>query len=373
MIETLPLVGKIIYYLLFVLFLFLYARHKYEYGKNKNGKNVKFGFIALTIFAILFGIYGVICGPPGESIGDRHNYAVRFEVDRYEESVKEASPGLYFIESIVHIFSNNSSILFFVISVIYFCINIYCYKNLKDATPLYLLLFFLSTLGLFGFYGLKQAMALAFVNLSLTEYFQRKRVLAIAFLIVAILFHEATWIVIPFFVLAKYCKGSKIRQIIIYACTIMITIFFPQISKFFLSIFGYIPGMNEQLSSYVDETGSVMVDMNFFTIIKGVPYYLITIIAIACREKLKDKVDNYDFLLALSVFCSIFSVLSMYMYWMFRFALYCYVPCFILASQLALYLQERDTRIFKLLVAGILLILMIKVLTQYYFIYGGII
>ena len=366
--DNFVLIVKIVYYFVFIAALYLYAKYNYRRDKNK-----KFGLVALVIFAILFGIYGIICGPPGENIGDRANYAMRFENSAFEASVRESSLGLYTVESVIHIFSNQSSVLFFVISVVYFCINIYCYKRLKNATPMYLLMFFLCSLGLFGFYALKQAMSIAFMNLALTKYFQGKKIFAIGFLIIAILFHEAAWVVIPCFILAKLCNGSKNRQKFIYICMAILVASFPLVSSVFVDIFGHIPGMTNQLSQYVDETGSMLMDINIFTIMKSFPYYIITIVAIACRDKFKDKIENYDFLLVLAVFCSVFSVLSIYMYWMFRFGLYFYAPCFILASQFALRLEGRNAKIFKVSVVGILLVLMIKLLVQYYFIYGGIV
>lgn len=362
------LIVKMIYYFVFVFGLFLYARYKY-----KKDKGNKFGLVALVFFAILFGVYSVICGPPGESIGDRHNYALRFEDVGYEQIVKDNSIGLYAVESFLHLFTTSSSVLFFTISVLFFCINIYCYKKLDDATPFYLLLFFLSTIGIFGLYALKQAMSLTFVNLALTKYFQNKKVWAIVALIIALLFHEAAWVVVPCFILARFCKGSKLKQAFIYSVVIVLAVLFPQISKIFVSVFSHIPGMSSQIGSYVDDSGSMLIDMNYFTIVKGLPYYIISVVAISCRRYFRNKINNYDFLMVLSVFCSIFSILSMYMYWMFRFAMYCYIACFILASQLALHLQERNGKIFRVAVVGALMFLMIKLLAQYYFVYGGIV
>ena len=290
-----------------------------------------------------------------------------------EEFVKKQSLGLYAIEVILQLFTRNSAVLFFTISVLYFCINVYCYKNLKEATPFFLLIFFLSTMGIFGFYAMKQSMSLAFVNLALTKYFQNKKVWAVVALILAILFHEAAWVVVPCFILAKFCKGSKMRQLTIYALIIALAVFFPQISSLFVKLFNYIPGMEGQMDAYIDDSGSMIVDMNIFTVVKSLPYYIISFLAVIGRNRFRDKIKNYDFLMVLSVFCSIFSVLSMYMYWMFRFAMYCYVPCFLLASQFAVLLKEKDAKIFKIAIAGILLLLMVKVLTQYYFIYGGIV
>lgn len=154
---------------------------------------------------------------------------------------------------------------------------------------------------------------------------------------------------------------------------VALAVLFPQISSLFVKLFNNAPGMDGQMDAYIDNSGSIIVDMNFFTILKSLPYYIISMIAVAERKHLRDKIKNYDFLMVLSVFCSIFSILSMYMYWMFRFAMYCYVPCFLLASQFAVLLKEKNARILKITITGVLLILMIKVLTQYYFIYGGIV
>lgn len=365
---------RVVYYLLFVLVLFLYARYRYKRSRASNGKISKFGLVALVIFTVVFGIYGVICGPPGESVGDRYNYAVRFENSRFEESVKENSLGLYVVESGIHLFSNNSSVLFFVVSALFFCINIYCYRKIDETIPVYLLLLFLSTFGLFGFYALKQALSLAFANLAFTEYWcGKKRIWSVMFLVVAILCHEAAWILLPCFLLARYCGGSSVKRAFLYVGVVVVAIFFPQISKYFVSLFSDIPGMESQINSYANEAGAISVDMNYFTIFKSLPYYIMTLVAIICRKRYKDRIKNYDFLLVFSILCSVFSLLSMYMYWMFRFALYCYVPCFLFAAQISRKMEERNGRTFKAVIVCVLLFLMIKLLLQYYFIYGGIV
>lgn len=366
--NDLLLIVKIAYYVLFVFSLFFYARYKYKKDKTK-----KFGMVALIVFSVLFGFYGIICGPPDEYTGDRHNYSIRFEDPGYGELVKDNSLGLYAVESVLHIFTNNSGVLFFTISVLYFYVNIICYKKLKDATPLCLLLFFLTNLGLYGFLALKQAPSLAFINLALAYYFQKRRTPALISLTIAILFHEAAWIVVPCFILARLCKGSQIRQLLVYISMVAVIVLFPQISSLFVKAFSFIPGMDSQIGNYVSDSGSVLVDLNIFTIIKSLPFYLITIAGLLLRKDLKSRIDNYDFLLALSVFCSILSVLSMYLYWMYRFAMYCYLPCFVLASQLASHMKEKNAKLFKIFIVGVLFVLLIKLLMQYYFIYGGII
>ena len=366
--NDLLLIGKIAYYLVFVFCLFIYAKYKY-----KNDRIKKFGLVALIIFGIIFGVYGIICGPPGESIGDRHNYVRRFETPGQEEYMKNQSIGLWALESIIQLFTRNGSVLFFVVATVFFVVNIYCYKKCKESRPLYLLLFFLSTVGLWGFFAMKQALSLAFANLAHVYYMEGNKKWAIPFLIVAILCHEAAWIVIPCLIAAEYGKKSKVRQWVLYIILFAIAIFYPQISKYFISLFSYLPGMDTQVGNYVDSSGSMIVDTNFFTIFKSAPYYIITIFAILYRKKLRDKIKNYDFMLVLSVFCSIFSVLSVYMYWMFRFATYFYLPCFLLIVQILEHLEESNRKILIVLIVSIMLGLMVKLLLQYYFIYGGII
>lgn len=362
------LIAKVLYYLFFVLALFLYARYKY-----KSDKTAKFGWVAFFVFAVLFGIYSVICGPEGTE-GDRYNYAVRFENINQAKYVLKDSLGLYAVESVLHLFTTNSNVLFFVISIMYFCINIYCYKKTKEATPFYLLLLFLSPFGLYGFYWLKQAPSLAFANLAYTKYLQEKKIPSVIFLIVAILFHESALIVLPCFLLAKHFGNTKAKRRAVCSTLLVIIVLFPLLSNLAVNVLGNIPWLESQLSNYVDASGSMVIDTNYFTAFKALPFYIITFAGFLFRSSVKDKIKHYDILLMLSVFCSALSLMSVYMYWMFRFATYFYVPCFILAAELYQNLKYSNNRkIFASVITLILLVLMIKLLLQYYFIYGGIV
>ncbi len=367
--DELLYIIKILYYLAFVVSLFFYARYKY-----KKDKSTKFGWVALILFAVVFGIYAIICGPPGESTGDRSRYAVRFENTGYENFTMKSSLGLYLLQEFLHLFTWDSSGLFFVVGFLFCAINLYCYKKTEKEVPLFLLLLFSARYALFGFFALKQALALAFVNLAYTAYWRDKKWWALLALIVAILFHESALVIIPCILIAEFCKKTDKRRRILYGVSMALVLFFPLIGDLFVKVASLIPWLGDQLANYVNGDGFLVLDFNFFTIFNSSVYYAITIVALVYRKKLKEKIENYDFFLILTILCSVFSLLSMYMYWMFRFAMFLYVPAFIFAVQIYNnIINRRKKKIFLCLVVGILFIFMIKLLAQYYFIYGGIV
>lgn len=360
---------KILYYLAFVVSLFFYARYKY-----KKDKITKFGWVALILFAVAFGAYAIICGPPGESTGDRSRYAVRFENTGYENFTMKSSLGLYLLQEFLHLFTWDSSVLFFVVGFLFCVINLYCYKKTEKEVPLFLLLLFSARYALFGFFALKQALALAFVNLAYTAYWRDKKWWALLALVVVVLFHESALIMIPCILIAEFCKKTDKRRKILYGISMALVLLFPLIGNLFVKVASLMPWLGGQLANYVNGDGFLALDFNFFTIFNSLVYYVITAVVLVYRKKLKEKIENYDFFLILAIFCSVFSLLSMYMYWMFRFAMFFYVPTFILATQIYQNIEnKRKRKIFLCSVVGILSVFMIKLLVQYYFIYGGIV
>ena len=373
--EEIIYILKIIYYFIFVFLLYECVKVR-EKKQNEivatNGKTIRrISISCMTLFSIILGHYSIICGKI-PYVSDRLSYVVRFISDSYAKMHPTNSIGLVVIEKFLHIFTYNPSALFFFSSFIFLFITLYAYKRYEEASSMAILLMGLSNYCIYSFYLLKQAPAMAFAALSFAEYSKNNKKLAIIYLIIAICFHESAIILIPLY-LALMGSKSKLIKIAEYIFLICIVIFFEKINQNLVSLFSYIPGMSSQLNVYLNEAGGINIATNILTVFKGIPFYIITLVAAIKRKNLKEKIKNYDKYLLISTFASLVTILSSYMYWMYRFAAYCYFPTFIFASLIYKSMDSNKNKsTFKFILCFTFFIVTLRLLIQYYFIYGGI-
>lgn len=349
---------KIILYAAFVFLL-------YKSGKNKANTRT---FLASSIsLSLSIGYYAIICSTFSYGY-DRQNYAIRF-------AYNYPSPwtlGLNTLAEALHFFTYDPAFLFFSISFLCVWVTLLAYKNFDDVEPSALLLLGLSQYFIYSFYLLKQAPSIAFASLSISMLLKNKYLIAIILLAISISFHESAYILIPLFIVLIGAKRQWIR-ISEYIILIGSIVFFVPLSSIFTSILSvYMPDLFSQTQGYLSPQGRIENENNFYTIFKGLPYYIITAYGLLRRRNLKDKIKHYDNYLVLCVFTSSMILMSIYMYWMFRFAAYCYFPVFVFMS---LILREDNKRqsayLTYLVVAFLLFIFTFRYLSQIYFINRG--
>ncbi|MBR3162061.1 MAG: EpsG family protein [Bacilli bacterium] len=367
--EEIIYVLKIIIYFILVFFLYFLTLKSSKIDFNEK-KRVK--LIIVILFCILFGFYSLICGQYPYS-SDRGNFAFRFEKDMYLSYVKSESYGLFLLEKLLHLISHDPKILFFSVAFIYLFLTLLSYDRVKDKEPFALLIIGLSAYFSYGFYMLKQCIAIGFIALSFAEYSKKKIKQSIVCIFFAILFHESAWIIIPVY-LAMSLNKNNFFKIMSYILLICCALFFSKINIIIINIFSTIvPSLSSQMSIYLDNNGSLQENLNTMTILKGLPFYFILLFGLLNRKQLKYKIEMYDKYMFLTFFVSIATILSMFMYWMFRFATYCYFPVFIFSSLILRELEnEKDRSLFSVSLILILFILTLRMWYQYYFWYGGI-
>lgn len=371
---------KILYYFAFVFLMYWLAKNACNQrrivfsaggialGQKDNEKRMLLR--SVLFLCILVGVYGIICGQV-PYLSDRGNYARRFADDIYLMNVKSNSVGLYWVEVVLHLFTHDPKWLFFAIPFLCLLLTLIAYNSFPDIVPEALLFTGLSSYCTESFYLLKQAPAVAFVALAFAFYFKDKKLGSILFIVIAICFHESAWIVILIFA-AIYGFNSKFVKVVCYLCLFASMFFFPQVSRMIANLVNLIPGMNMQLSGYLDETGAIQKSMNYLTAFKGVPYYFVSVIAFVKRPVLKSRIGNYDIYLFLSCFVSVTVFLSSIMYWMWRFGAYCYFPVFVFASLIYREMDSmREKQQFKYFFGFLLGFFTLRSLCQYYFLYGG--
>ncbi len=269
---------KIVYYYVFVVMMNYSASINlnipYVFSKKSTiGKSSRVGIVWVIILGFMIGYYAIICGHD-PYVSDRYNYAVRFETDGLLDSVRQQSIGLYFIYLILQYFTHDARILFFFITFLCFTVTIKAYNFFEEASKDTLLFLGLSSYIYCSFFLLKQAPAIAFSSLAFSYYLKKRKIAFVVSLFIAIAFHESAWILVLVLLLCKFSENRKMCNFLIIAIMISM-IFFNPITHFLAVLFGYIPGLAEQMPAYFLETGINSGDIRYITIFKGAPYYYI--------------------------------------------------------------------------------------------------
>ncbi len=380
---------KIAYFFAMGFILYFCAR-RYSYGENLleagTGKIVVTGLsghkyystkyyyripvVIVILFCVAIGYYSIICGQVPFS-ADRGNFALRFSSDTYLDVVKNGSVGLYLLERALHLFTYNPNILFFTIAALCMGLNLIAYNYYPQANPEALLFMMLSNYCTLSFFLLKQAVAISLMGISIVAFVRKKRFTQLLFLALAILFHEAAWIIVPMYIALDNGNKTSVR-VMSYLLFAVSMVFFSDITRIFVTVFNHIPGLEGQISLYLDESGSIATDSNYLTILKSFPYGIIAFVGIKKRKEIRDEIERYDAFLLMSVFSFVSIVLSGYMYWMWRFGAFCYLPSFIFASNVFRRINNHGTRTLLYLLTFLSFgLITLRALCQYYFIYGG--
>ena len=358
------IVKTLIFYIIILLIYFIASQY--------NMKNKKITYKVILILTLIMSSYSII-STAHPYVMDKRVYAIKFSKDIYLEQVKSESTGLYYLEDNMHRITHNPDILFFAVAFIYTFITLVAYKKSKRAKPFALLLLLLSEYMFFGFYQLKQCLAIALVTLGMVEHENEHKVKAYLLIALAIIFHEAALITIPLLIMLKG-SDNKLIRILEYIGFILIVLFFYPLTSLLVKIFiKIIPSLAYQLTIYINDSGNFITDINFLTALKGLPFYVITFVGLIKRKELIEKIPNYDKYLTITFYISITIILSTYMYWFFRFGTFYYLFAFILAQELFENIKDpKNKLLFLILTVGVLLGLGIKLWLQYYFIYGGV-
>lgn len=357
---------------LFKIFLYyVVVFFTYYVAKSYEKKSAKIPMHMKIIICFLFVGY-LYLATAVPYVMDKRIYALKYSNDIYLNQVYDDSIGLWVITKILHIFSYNPMFLFSVVIFAFMYLTLVSYEKIEDADSFTLLLLLLSEYPFFGFYQIKQCLALGFVSLGFAYYLNKKRYASFICFIIGILFHETALIVFPVLLVMKGSK-KKIIRLLEYLLLFITCIFFAKISSFILSIISTLfPSLYSNWNIYL-KGNYIISNLNFMTTLKGLPFYIMVFLFLILGIANKSKIENSNKYLILSVFNCFFIILSGYMYWMFRFGSYFYLFNCIVGSLVYKNIAiESNKKIYCFTVLTTFIILGIKLWLQYYLIYGGI-
>lgn len=362
----------IVYTLKIVLyFIFVFIMYNMSKSEDKNRKR-RIKITSIIFLCICTAIYAILCGKY-PYVSDRLNYAFRFRSDFYADFVKSESLGLYLLEYFLHLFTYEPIVLFMASAIIYLAFTLIAYNEVEDVAPLAILLLGITDYMSFGYYMIKQAMATAFVACAYAYLTRGKKVKAMLFLIIGVLFHEATLIVIPILIMLKLIKNNFFKKLI-YILTISICLLWGTINGPLISlVIKFVPSLESQIYYYLDSSGSMIETGTLLTWAKGFPFYFIFLYGLYKKKELKEKIKYYDEYMFITFLICATKLTSVYMYWMFRFGISFYFPSFVFASLILKNLSSsKDKYFFRIVLVLSALLLTVRLWCQYYFLYGGI-
>ena len=310
MFEYIEYVLRILSYFILVYVVYQtleigYKQHQQDSSKQK----VSHLYIFVVSFVIaVWAVWNFLDGS-----GDHYNYAVRFErID--DTSIHFQSYGLGLIYDFLHKFTTNSDVMFVVVIFLGNYLTFWAYRIYDKATPRSIMFLMLSEYFLYNFAAIKQFVAVGFSCLFFAYFFSGKRIWCLIWIPLAIMFHEMAYLLIPIYFVLLFQDNHYIRigALGVFVLTFLLP---PVFNRILPLIDAVIPVLGAQLRSflygyYSPGTGAV-------TILKGVPYYLFSLMPLFHKGISKKAIANYHGGQFLTNLCTIFSLASFINYWYF--------------------------------------------------------
>ena len=363
MTELLIAFLKVLLFYIIIFFIYFVAKDKYN-------KNKKLGVKFIVLASFLFVIYSYVC-TARPFVMDKIIYALKFSSDYYLPQVYNDSIGLWLLTRFLHIFSYNPYFLFNAVVFVYIFITLVAYDTCDESKPNVLLFLLLSEYPFFGFYQLKQCLAISLITLGLVYYFKNEKLKFYILFVFALLFHESSLIVLPVLFLLKLSTKKFYKYMYVILFSIFMILFVP-ISNYLISfIIKFVPFLSRQISVYLNEQSGISISFNFFTILKGLPYFIIIGFTFLFKNSNFDlKNSNY---IDLCLVNCMFIIMSIFMYWFFRFGTYfIFFNCLLASSIYENSNNLFNKKLFKIMLCFVFIVLGVKLWFQYYLIYGGI-
>ncbi|WP_415813566.1 EpsG family protein [Mesobacillus thioparans] len=288
----------------------------------------------ILLLSSILSLFSAYLGKSGYMIDTvRYAWSFLYRYPMYYDSVNtmisaRTEVGFLLINMLIGRITHESFWLFLFIAFVTTFINLYTASKISRK---YTLIVFLYLISLYFFqttYILRQNLAVSFANLAFLSYTNDLRIRYIMFSLVAITFHATALILLPLYFVLKGIKSKKNYYYILMIFSVSFFLFEPIFNLYLPKIpyFGQLFNTEEANLTFGGGSSSV--------IFKGVPFYIITVIALVRRNRLKQIMYKADAFIACSFFYSMSWLLSYNMYWFFRIGWYFLLPTLALVPSL---------------------------------------
>ena len=359
------------YFIVVTRYKKVYIGQKESVEQGNTDYQRKMTFIMILSIAVLFTLYNVIVTKLNPTVAsDRRNYALNFYGYRASPSA-----GLSFIINVVRRFSNNVESLYYVCTFIPVLITLIAYRVCKEAMPK-ALLFLLSTQYIFHtFAGLKQCYANAFATLCIVFAMRNKSVkdtvYSILSIIASIWFHHTGYFLIPVYIMIRLRKNRKSLLLFYLVMAVLVVFLEPILIRVSSLLSPFASIVSNKINEYFGDAASIQADGGL-TIVKGIPFYIITIVGLIKRRQLINVVENYDNYLFVSSIVSFAYIATIYNGWVYRLSYFFYFPVGVFYGILINNISNTgNRRIIGMFTLGLSFLLTIRFLVLTYMNYGG--
>lgn len=328
-----------------------------------------YGLLLIAIYAVLFALLNLLCTKTSAAYGsDRVNYLTEYSGER------KSSVGLELVFYLFRFTTNNYLHLLLFTTFSCLLIVLIAHRLFEGGSWISLAFFFTTDFVFFTFTGLKQSYACALIALAFALLMKERtvRTTVVCFLLVgiAVLFHVASLVMIPLFVLCCFERIGK--PFLIGGAVLMLlgVVFFTQIGSFVLGVAQHVsPRFAELQTRYFSDLGW---DWSSASVcLKGTPFYMLFGFGCYFRKKVGDKCALYDKYLIVLAAASALYLCSVHVYWMIRFGAFFYLPAAVFFGILFRNVSKKERIVLSVCTFGVSLVLLIRWVLAIYQNWGG--
>lgn len=306
--------------------------------------NNRIPMVKSIIISVILANYSAYLATSGVLVdASRYAWSFLFRYPQYYGSITTlinapTEPGFLIVNMLVSKLTDNPFWLFLLIASITTFINIYCMFKLDKKYVVLILLYLISMYYFQTTYLLKQTLAVSFGNLAILAILQNRRKGYVIYSLIALTFHSTAIILLPMYFLFKIrnYKKAYVNSFIIFL------VLFLGFSPVINNILPNIPYVNQYLN--IENTTLVTSDGSFATILKGVPYYIITVFGFIKIKQLNRNMKNANVFIIFSLLYSMSWLLTYNFYWSFRIGWYFLFPTIILTSNLIKNITNKNEK-----------------------------
>lgn len=333
----------------------------------------KMPVVMALIISLMFGLFNLLVTLMKEELGgDRLNYYLNYTGYR-----PSSSAGLNVVISILRLVCSDYRILFCFATFFTVLITLFAYRISADAEPEALFFLLTTQFVFFTFTGIKQCFANAFASLCIIFALRNEGIKDTVFSVIliglAIWFHPAGFFLIPLYILLRFKKGRWTTVLFFLLMMVSVLFFEPLLLKFAQILSRFIPSLSVKIYEYFgDAANSALEAAGPMSVLKGIPFYIITFVGWYKRGALRSKLANYDNYLILSSAISMIYLASFYNSWLIRLTYFMYLPAAIFFIRVLRNLRLKNNyNVLLLSAVGLSALLTMRYEILIFYNYGG--
>lgn len=327
------LLNVIIY--VFIIFLILLIV-SIDSGSKKIKKTYELTIKNLAI-SIIGSFYSAGIGT--DSLIDRISYVYNFQV-RYQNNISLSNIisnfdefGFVILNILISKLTVSTFGFFFIVTFIITFINLETIAKITSKYKITTILYFVSLFFFNSTFLLRQSIAVAIGNMAILYLFKNKKVIFILLSLLSITFHSSGVIIFIIGLLYLFRK-SRMLPLFVFISFLITFFMFESVLTFLLST----QDITEKYSVYDLSFGSG----SYSALLRGIPYYYLTILALLFRKKIINQDDRNIFLILSSIVYSFTYILVYNFYWFSRVGYYFLMPALLLVP-----IVERAFKTYK--------------------------